>query len=36
MLRTMNIDRIFQLYENFGKEDYIGEPVNQTEHMVQV
>ena len=32
----MKIDKLFQLYENFGNEDYIGEPVNQTEHMTQV
>ena len=29
------IDEIFQLYNQFGKEDYIGEPVSQLEHMSQ-
>jgi len=28
-------DEIFQLYEKFGTEDYIGEPVSQIEHMSQ-
>ncbi|MBD3750048.1 MAG: HD domain-containing protein [Sphingobacteriales bacterium] len=29
------IDEIFELYQNFGDEDYIGEPVSQIEHMLQ-
>jgi len=29
------VDEIFSLYEKFGKEDYIGEPVSQIEHMCQ-
>jgi phosphonate degradation associated HDIG domain protein len=29
------VDEIFSLYEKFGDEDYIGEPVSQLEHMSQ-
>lgn len=29
------VEEVFQLYEQFGKEDYIGEPVSQIEHMCQ-
>lgn len=29
------VDEVFALYENFGDEDYIGEPVSQLEHMSQ-
>jgi len=29
------LDEIFSLYERFGDEDYIGEPVSQLEHMSQ-
>jgi phosphonate degradation associated HDIG domain protein len=29
------IDTIFRLYEDYGKADYIGEPVSQLEHMSQ-
>jgi phosphonate degradation associated HDIG domain protein len=29
------IDEVFSLYEQFGSEDYIGEPVSQLEHMSQ-
>jgi len=29
------VKEIFSLYEKFGKEDYIGEPVSQLEHMSQ-
>lgn len=29
------IEEVFSLYENFGKADYIGEPVSQIEHMCQ-
>lgn len=29
------VDEIFSLYEKYGREDYIGEPVSQLEHMVQ-
>jgi len=29
------IEEIFSLYENYGKSDYIGEPVSQIEHMCQ-
>jgi phosphonate degradation associated HDIG domain protein len=28
-------NEVFQLYEQFGSEDYIGEPVSQIEHMSQ-
>lgn len=28
-------DEIFLLYERFGSEDYIGEPISQVEHMCQ-
>jgi len=28
-------DEIIQLYERFGQQDYIGEPVSQIEHMCQ-
>jgi len=29
------VNEIFSLYEKFGREDYIGEPVSQIEHMCQ-
>ena len=29
------VDEIFSLYEQYGSEDYIGEPVSQIEHMCQ-
>ena len=29
------VDEIFALYEQFGSNDYIGEPVSQLEHMCQ-
>lgn len=29
------VNEIFSLYEKFGNEDYIGEPVSQIEHMSQ-
>jgi len=29
------VEEIFSLYEKFGREDYIGEPVSQIEHMCQ-
>ena len=29
------VDLVFTFYEKFGNKDYIGEPVSQTEHMVQ-
>jgi phosphonate degradation associated HDIG domain protein len=29
------VDEVFSLYEKWGQEDYIGEPVSQLEHMVQ-
>lgn len=29
------VDEVFELYEKFGGEDYIGEPVSQLEHMSQ-
>jgi phosphonate degradation associated HDIG domain protein len=32
---TIVVDQIFELYENFGQADYIGEPVSQIEHMCQ-
>lgn len=41
-LTTMNaidtesiIEEVFSLYDKFGNEDYIGEPVSQVEHMSQ-
>lgn len=30
-----NVDEIFSLYEQYGSDDYIGEPVSQLEHMCQ-
>ncbi|WP_461448535.1 phosphonate degradation HD-domain oxygenase [Mucilaginibacter sp.] len=30
-----NVNKVFSLYERFGDEDYIGEPVSQLEHMSQ-
>ena len=29
------MEAIFDLYTKYGDGDYIGEPVSQTEHMVQ-
>ncbi|HVZ57802.1 MAG TPA: HD domain-containing protein [Chitinophagaceae bacterium] len=29
------VDEVFTLYDNFGTQDYIGEPVSQIEHMCQ-
>jgi phosphonate degradation associated HDIG domain protein len=29
------LDEVFGLYQQFGAEDYIGEPVSQVEHMTQ-
>lgn len=29
------VDEVFSLYEKFGREDYIGEPISQIEHMCQ-
>jgi phosphonate degradation associated HDIG domain protein len=29
------VEEVFSLYEDFGNEDYIGEPVSQLEHMCQ-
>jgi phosphonate degradation associated HDIG domain protein len=29
------VEEVFSLYENYGNEDYIGEPVSQVEHMCQ-
>ena len=29
------VKEIFELYQKYGDEDYIGEPVSQTEHMCQ-
>jgi 2-amino-1-hydroxyethylphosphonate dioxygenase (glycine-forming) len=29
------VNEVFELYENFGNADYIGEPVSQIEHMSQ-
>lgn len=29
------VDEIFELYQKYGDEDYIGEPVSQLEHMCQ-
>jgi phosphonate degradation associated HDIG domain protein len=29
------VNQVFSLYERFGDEDYIGEPVSQLEHMAQ-
>ena len=33
--KTEKLDLIFGLYEKYGQEDYIGEPVSQIEHMCQ-
>jgi 2-amino-1-hydroxyethylphosphonate dioxygenase (glycine-forming) len=33
--KELVINEIFSLYEKFGNEDYIGEPVSQIEHMSQ-
>lgn len=35
MTQQQVIDTVFQLYEKYGQEDYIGEPVSQLEHMSQ-
>ncbi|GAC1417001.1 MAG: HD domain-containing protein [Flavisolibacter sp.] len=32
---TKSVEEIFSLYEKYGSEDYIGEPVSQLEHMSQ-
>jgi len=32
---TQRIDLVFSLYEKYGGEDYIGEPLSQIEHMCQ-
>ncbi|MCI0751089.1 MAG: HDIG domain-containing protein [Flammeovirgaceae bacterium] len=32
---TQTVEEVFSLYEKFGGEDYIGEPVSQLEHMSQ-
>ena len=32
---TRIVDEVFLLYEKWGSEDYIGEPVSQLEHMTQ-
>lgn len=32
---TETVEELFNLYEKFGDEDYIGEPVSQLEHMSQ-
>ncbi len=29
------VDEVFSLYEKYGAEDYIGEPISQLEHMSQ-
>ena len=29
------VNEIFELYQKYGDEDYIGEPVSQVEHMCQ-
>lgn len=29
------VEEVFELYEKYGQEDYIGEPVSQIEHMSQ-
>ncbi len=35
MTRAQICDEVLTLYQRFGKEDYIGEPVSQMEHMCQ-
>ena len=35
MVSTESVDKVFSLYENHGKADYIGEPVSQLEHALQ-
>jgi phosphonate degradation associated HDIG domain protein len=32
---TAKVNQVFSLYEKYGDEDYIGEPVSQLEHMSQ-
>lgn len=32
---TQTVEEVFSLYEKYGGEDYIGEPVSQLEHMSQ-
>lgn len=32
---SKRIDLVFELYDKYGQEDYIGEPVSQIEHMCQ-
>ena len=34
-IAKQTVDEIFSLYEQYGGEDYIGEPVSQIEHMCQ-
>lgn len=34
-MSTVNLKKIFTLYEEFGARDYVGEPVSQIEHMIQ-
>lgn len=34
-LANKRAEEIFELYEKFGNQDYIGEPVSQLEHMCQ-
>ncbi|MEY3436027.1 MAG: hypothetical protein RL335_483 [Bacteroidota bacterium] len=34
-IATQIVDEIFELYDQYGMEDYIGEPVSQLEHMCQ-
>ena len=29
------VEQVFALYQQFGTDDYIGEPVSQLEHMSQ-
>ena len=35
MKREAIVKEVFELYERYGNEDYIGEPVSQLEHMSQ-
>lgn len=35
LTKEQRVDEVFELYRQFGKSDYIGEPVSQIEHMCQ-
>ncbi|XP_071962359.1 2-amino-1-hydroxyethylphosphonate dioxygenase (glycine-forming)-like [Antedon mediterranea] len=35
IMTSIDIQRIFELYENYGDSEYIGEAVSQKQHMIQ-